>query len=340
MKKRMILAAALAAAVLLAGAGVLYGTRALFRKPAPEKEPDDSFTYYERDGVIVFSGCTENPTEIVIPAEINGLPVRILSENAFAGGFHWNLEKVVLPDSVESIGSCAFEDCAALREVNIEHVREIGDGAFCGCERLETLCIGRDTGKIGERAFGGSRVTLTLDDANSCYRMTDGCLYTADGKTLVRANPEVKSYTVPEGVTTIASGAFELTDLQSITIPSHVTAIGEYAFYDCLGLTGIEIPGSVKRIEDYTFTYCQNLTSVKLHRGLTHIGREAFCDDFRLTSMTVPSSVKEIGGCAIGYYYYDGDSCMLSNDFTLYVYPGSAAERYAKENKLHYKRAR
>lgn len=340
MNKKTVISAIAAAVILALGIGALLMGRVL---TSPKTSAVDAallktFTYYERDGAIVFSGCTESVEEIVIPAEIDGLPVTSISDDAFGGGIiHWNLEKVVLPASVETIGNCAFQDCTALREINLENVREIGDMAFYGCCSMESVHISKNTVKIGERAFGGASFKLILDPENTSYRYADGCIYTADGKTVWRADSDIKKYTPPKGVTAIAPGAFEYTELESITLPDSVTEIGSYAFCNCLGLTEMEIPGSVRRIEDYTFTCCQNLTSVRLHNGLVFIGREAFCDDFCMTSMKIPASVKEIGGCAIGYSYYDGDSCQRLNDFTLYCTRGSAAYQYAKENGLRYK---
>lgn len=302
-----------------------------------EAEALDCFTYYERDGAIVFSGCTENLSEIIVPAEIDGLPVKYISDNAFYGGMHWNLERVVLPRSVESIGSWAFEDCESLREINIGNVSEIGERAFFGCSALEKMNIGKNTVSIGERAFGGAGAMLTLDPANTSFRFDGGCLYSADGKTLLRVNCDVTEYTPPASVTVFAPGALEFSSVKSVTIPDSVKEIGAYAFYDCHGLTEMTIPASIRRIEEYTFTYCQNLVSVSLPEKLEYIGREAFCDDFRMKSMEIPASVREIRACAVGYNYYDGDSVMRSNDFTLYCTAGSAAEQYAEENNIAFR---
>jgi hypothetical protein len=65
-----------------------------------------------------------------------------------------------------------------------------------------------------------------------------------------------------------------------------VTAIGEYAFAGCLGLTSIEIPSSVTEIGDNAFEDCA-LTSINIPASITSIGEYAFdgCKD--LASITV-----------------------------------------------------
>ena len=86
----------------------------------------------------------------------------------------------------------------------------------------------------------------------------------------------------------------------AITIPTTlggylVTSIGNYAFYQCGGLTSITIPGSVIRIGDSAFSRCSGLTSVTISDGVTSIGANAFsfCDG--LTKIIIPSSVTNIG---------------------------------------------
>jgi len=87
------------------------------------------------------------------------------------------------------------------------------------------------------------------------------------------------------------------------TIPSTldgypVTAIGEYAFYNCDSLTSITIPESVTSIGDSAFSACSNLTSITIPDSVTSIGDFAFRYCESLESITIPDSVTEIGDSA------------------------------------------
>ena len=49
---------------------------------------------------------------------------------------------MAIPDSVESIGSFAFEHCSALQSVTIpDSVTRIGDHAFRGCSSIKILVL-------------------------------------------------------------------------------------------------------------------------------------------------------------------------------------------------------
>ena len=76
-----------------------------------------------------------------------------------------------------------------------------------------------------------------------------------------------------------------------ITIPASignntVTCIGNWAFYDCSGLTSVTIPAGVTNIGDSAFSYCSGLTSVTIPAGVTSIGYDAFGGCSGLTSVT------------------------------------------------------
>jgi BspA type Leucine rich repeat region (6 copies)/Hint domain len=96
-------------------------------------------------------------------------------------------------------------------------------------------------------------------------------------------------------VTSIGNSAFQASGLRSITIPSSVTSIDDYAFRDCSGLTSVTIPSSVTSIGDSAFSNCSGLTSVTIPSSVTLIKDYAFANCIKLTSVTIPSSVTSIG---------------------------------------------
>ena len=100
-------------------------------------------------------------------------------------------------------------------------------------------------------------------------------------------------------VTSIGDYAFwNCSGLTSVTIPGSVTSIGDYAFSECSGLTSVTIPGSVTSIGYGAFSECSGLTSVDILDGVTSIGDFAFVACDGLTSVTIPDSVTSIGDYA------------------------------------------
>ena len=91
---------------------------------------------------------------------------------------------------------------------------------------------------------------------------------------------------------------YECSGLTSVTIPSSVTAIGKDAFFRCSGLTNLTIPSGVTAIGKDAFFRCSGLTSLTIPSSVTSIGEFAFSGCSGLTSLTIPSSVTSIGDAA------------------------------------------
>jgi hypothetical protein len=70
---------------------------------------------------------------------------------------------VTIPDSVTSIGYCAFQYCKSLASVNIpDSVTSIGKHAFDGCKSLASVIIPDSVTSIGWNAFDGCKSLASI----------------------------------------------------------------------------------------------------------------------------------------------------------------------------------
>lgn len=85
------------------------------------------------------------------------------------------------------------------------------------------------------------------------------------------------------------------------TLPSDLTKIGDYAFYNCRDMKLTSLPDGVTSIGIKAFYNCWSMVLTSLPGGLTNILKEAFggCSELALTS--IPDGVTSIGEYAFEY---------------------------------------
>ena len=225
-----------------------------------------------------------------------------------------SMTSITIPNSVTSIEREAFMECISLTSITIPNsVISIRNDAFDGCSKLASIIV--EDGN------------LYYDSRNNCNAIIE----TSTNTLIIGSNNTI----IPNGVTSIGSGAFSGCSQTSVTIPNSVTSIGNGAFSGC-SLTSVTIPSSVTSIGNGAFSGCSGLTSIKVEssnqtydsrnncnaiikkssntliagckntiipNSVTSIGNSAF-RDCRLTSVTIPNSVTSIGelafrGCSL-----------------------------------------
>ncbi len=325
--------------------GVLYNKNKTTLVCYPAGKKDKSYKIINSAtsiGESAFSTC-DSLTSITIPNNVTSIggdafgdcssltsitiPNSVTSIDFGAFNHCTNLESIAIPDSVTGINYRVFEGCTSLTSITIPNkVTSIDGRAFSDCSSLTSITIPDSVSSIGNYAFYGctSLKSITIPDSVTGinYGVFEGCT-------------SLTSITIPNSVTDIDDSAFSgCKSLTSIKIPNSVVRIGSSAFVACASLTRITIPNGVKSIELSAFVRCTSLTSVTIPDSVTFISGEAFGSCTNLKSITIPKSVTVIGDNAFGYYYDNGYKKI--NDFKIYCSPGTAGEKYAKDNGFTY----
>ena len=153
-----------------------------------------------------------------------------------------NIERVLLPDSLETIGTSAFESCEKLNEINIpDSVSSIEGCAFVGCGQLFNIELPSGLTHLGAGAISGTGLA---------------------------------SIRIPKNLTKIPECLFSgCANLKEVIFPEKWSGkIDANSFSDCYGLEKLHIPEGVK---SFTIPWnCSKLKTLYLPHSLTSIRGE------------------------------------------------------------------
>ncbi len=271
--------------------------------------------------------------------------------------YNSSITSVTIPKTVKSIGKEAFFNCTSLKKIIIENgVTSIGDAAF-GRTAIETIDLPDSITDLGSATFFFCEKLkeITIPDKVKELKSTLGQNGNSIGKNGTFCGcSSLKKINLPKTLKKIDDGAFYgCTSLETITLPDSVTDIGGGLFHKCTSLKKVKFPKGIKALKmglthagndsggHGFFEECSSLTDITLPNGLEEIGGFAFYGCTNIKTITIPKSVKSIMFNAIdgGGWDYEKNEPIKNNDLTVYCYPGSFTEKYAKANKIKYKYA-
>ena len=294
-----------------------------------------------------FRGFDED--EIVIPNQIDGLPIKVIGANAFVNCT--GIKKVTILEGIETIRNGAFYNCTALREVILpsslkrlgtleydslggvfencalekvdlpEGITWLGDSAFKFCNKLKTINLPDSIAVIGERCFYGCKLLQKVDLPVQIKKI-EKYAFCQSGLSEIE---------VPASVEVIANNAFEsCKNLSKVILSAHTIGCSAFAFCEKLG----EVVLSVHTIAENAFDCCGNLSKVILHDGVKAINSKAFNNCASLKEITIPRSVVSIGHDAFGII-----GINKTESFVIACYAGSYGLEYARKHGFQIKNA-
>ncbi|MGN0178433.1 MAG: leucine-rich repeat protein [Monoglobaceae bacterium] len=230
----------------------------------------------------VFSSCTALE-KIDIPSN-----VKEIKANAFYNCT--SLKEINLPDGLTQIGDSAFAGCQSLTSISIpKSVTSIGASAFNNYlktvyfegseEEWNAITLGINNTPLQQAEIIFNSVGTTVpdepdDNISWSFDSSDGHLFlSGDGDMLERDSisdyewygfrNRIKSVTVGENITSVASNAFTgFENLSEIIIGKDVKTIGENAFAGCTKLSLITFNGTPDTIASTAFSGCNSRMTV------------------------------------------------------------------------------
>ena len=278
------------------------------------------YQYYELASVDYFSSDRQGVFEV--PTDIEGYPVGEINKDAFRN--NKDLKKLIMSDTIDSIGINAFYGCENLEEIYFSaQLRSVGKYAFAGCSALTEVTLHENVSSVGERAFVNCRSLANASLPSSLNKIPDYCFAGCTNLTEV---------VVGNAVSSIGVGAFSgCTSLERINLPQSLDTIDRFAFENC-GLKEVTVPNGTKVIGEYAFSGCSQLQNVELGNTVTTIQAYAF-EKTGLCYVHIPSSVQEMGGHAfdtVSEVSYNGTQLEW---FTAFVRTGGFIFAYKAQLK-------
>ncbi len=263
-------------------------------------------------GYSTFSGC-KNLETVIFEEGITKIPDVALY-------YCESVKNIVIPDGVKIIGNRALRKTAIEILKLPETLEVIGDSAVWECDALTKVIIPNNVRSIGNDAFAGCNNLRNINLPESLT--TIGCG--------VFTSPYITSITIPKNVVSMGQGytvgysTFSgCKNLETVIFEEGITKIPDVALYYCESVKNIVIPDGVKIIGNRALRKTA-IEILKLPETLEVIGDSAVWECGALTKVIIPNNVKSIGN----------DAFAGCTNMTIYGYPDSYAETYAKENNI------
>lgn len=218
----------------------------------------------------------------LIYLDISGLSVSEIPYQALYNC--WQIETVILPDTLKSILGYAFYATGINNIVLPQTLRTIsGSYNFYDCDSLDNIVILEGVRSLPPDCFYHCSRLAHASLPSTLTGMGDECF----------ANCDLKSIQIPGALQSIPSYAFKGNEnLKDVVFEEGLKSIGYYSFSSCKSINSLTFPSTLKSIDSYAFYSNSSVSEIKFNEGLEDIQSNAFNGCISLTEITLPSSLQ------------------------------------------------
>ena len=256
-------------------------------------------------------------------ADVDANPLKSSTEKLFVNDEQ--VKSLVIPAGTPEIRPYAFYNCTTLESVEPdEELLSIGTQAFFDCTGIKELTIPCNVAEIGSRAFSTTNpynnklTALTFVDgtspieiADDAFRAPQSLVWGRPMECMNLATGSLRNLTIGNVAGEIPDAMFKgASYLNTLTLGSSITAIGNEAFRNC-SLSEVVLPPSVETIGDYAFAGNTNLALITMGHKMASIGDNAFkgckASTVSITAQTPPAAPNTAFSNYSGSLYVQGE---------------------------------
>ncbi len=257
---------------------------------------DFQYELLEDGTEVAITRYTGSGSTLIIPGDIDGIPVTTVSDNAFVGHL-FKTTSVSIPANLTNIGATPF-----LQAINMTAITVNPDNPSYAS--IDGVLYDKNITTLIEYPAGKTESSFIIP---SSVTKVEFSAFTYSNK--------LTSVTIPESVTSLGAAAFaECTSLASVAISNRVTIINDFTFQYCSALTSVTIPENTTSIGAWAFYGCISLTNIVIPASTALIYFHAFEKCSALDEIMFEGDAPSVG-----------DDWVLdcSSEMTIYYYPGA-----------------
>lgn len=233
-----------------------------------------------------------NCTKLILPESLKTIGSRTFASMTALDG-------ITIPNKVIDIGTYAFSGDDGLKYAHLSNSCQwLKEGLFYSCDSLESIVIPSVVTKMDTKMFAGckSLASVTFEGSSDLLEIGYGASQSDYG--LFRDCP-LETLNLDRWLsynTAVASRApfHSIATLKNLVLGENVSVVDKYMFSYCTSLEDLYLPDNIESVGLWGFRGCSSLKSVRFSEKLSQVSDYGFSECTSLDNVTFPESMTSV----------------------------------------------